>query len=399
MIIKKYFDFLFLNESKVDKLKKGDFVICDTNFAGIKNVVGKLAKIDNIGEFYLKLKIQKPIGDLEDSKWMAIQSINVREIEINEYEIGGANKLIDTLVISKKQGAYLTLITPEEAKEYLKGNLTKFEKSDNMGEILNKIKLEIKKKYTDVSYVDIDKEKNDSVTFIPANKIIKLQGGSPYTSSLQTPMKVGKFFRKLNPDLTDKEVDTLITLFKVEWDKLMKGDNDEVEVVTGEDIRYWYLGSRYGRSEENGRSGDLGGSCMQYTYSQHRFDIYVENPDKVAMAIIVKNKKLMARAIIWKLDDGGVYMDRIYAVDKTTEQKMRDFCAKKNMEGPWIRGHNGTKRVTLIDKDFDGPTHNPFMDSMKYFNIKKHQLLTTDAFNKDWKNGDYFDYYLYTDND
>ena len=399
MILRKYYDFLFLNEAKVDNISEGDFVVCDKNFAGYKDLAGKLAKVLSIDKDYytpdgylhkgdLKLEIQKP-ADLEN--------YNV------PYQKSDGQP-IDTITISRNQGAYLTKISPEEVRDYLKGNLIPFERSEDIDKILDNIDLKIKRKYVELYCVDVDKEKNDSITYLPANKRNRSEG-DPYKSRMREPMKVGKFLKKINPDLSEKQVDDLIVKFKVAWEKVVKNVGEEVEVVTGEDIRYWYLGSRYGKSPEgrfhadNNNQGELGSSCMQYPRSQHRFDIYCENPDKCAMAIIVKDKKLMARAIIWKLDDGKVYMDRIYAVDQPTEQKVRDYCKKKQMEGPWVRDKNGVKRVTLIDKDYGDSDNNPFMDTFKYFNKSKHQLLTPDAYEKDYGHPDRFQSYYYTGND
>jgi len=388
----KYDEFLVLNEAvKKEEIKEGDYVICDKNFRGVQQLNGKLAIVETITDVdkitFYTIKVQKPDdpeNKLRDYQWMPYHKY----------------RLTDTFTITKSQGRSLIKITPEEAKDFLRGNLVEFDCSKFIKDILAELKFKIKKKYIDICFVNVDFEKSDLISFVPISKFkseIKNKAVDPYKASFRQTMKIGKFFRKLDPDLTDKEIDALIPQFKLLWEKTIKNVEDNLKVVVGEDIRKWYLGTTYGKGE-TGHQGSIGGSCMRSSRSQKRFDIYCENPDKCAMGILTDDKgMLMARVLIWKLDDGTVYMDRIYSVDNTSELKMVEYCKKNNMIGPWVRDRNGVKRVT-VKRDYGVPQNNPFMDTFKYFNRDTNQLLTPDALNIDYK-AKSFQYYNYVDHD
>lgn len=389
----KYDEFLVINEAKVDNYQVGDYVICDKNFRGVQNAEGKLCKIENIQDVaddkFFTLKVQKPEdpdGRLRDWNWMVYHRY----------------RHVDTFTISKSQARNITKISEEEAKDFIKGTLDKYQATKFVEDILKELKFKVKKKYINVNFINIDPEKSDVVTAVLVSKFkaeVKAGrfGGIGWNAPFRQPIKISKFFRKLDPDLTDKQIDALIPKWKVAWEKIVKNTVTEVQVVTGEDIRFWYHGENYG-ADERGYQGNLGSSCMRYAKSQRRFDIYCENPDKCALAILLDGRgQLVARAIIWKLDDGGVYMDRIYGVDNASEQKMRDYCKKQKMLGPWERDRNGVKRVT-VKRDYGQSTSNPYMDTFKRFNHETFTLLTPAAYNEDYAKKP-FRYSTYTDND
>ena len=52
---------------------------------------------------------------------------------------------------------------------------------------------------------------------------------------------------------------------------------------------------------------------MKYYRCKDYFNIYIENPDVCQLLIFTDpNDKLLGRALLWKLEDGSNYMDRIY---------------------------------------------------------------------------------------
>lgn len=400
----KYDEFLAINEAKVDTYQVGDLVVCDKNFRGIQNAQGKLCKIENIqeveGNKFFTLKVQKPEDPdnrLRDWNWMVYHRY----------------RNTDTFTISTSQARNITKLTEDEAKDILKGNIAKFEASRFVEDILKEIKFKIIKRYIDVNYINVEPDRADIVSAVLVSKLSAERkaynagnrerfNGDPWSAPFRQQIKISKFFRKLNPDLTDKQIDDFITKFKVAWEKFVKKIEENLQVVTGEDIRFWYHGKNYG-TDERGYQGSLGSSCMRYPKSQRRFDIYCENPDKCAMAILLNPKgQLMARALIWKLDDGGVYMDRIYSVDGKSEQKLREYCKAHKMLGPWVRDQNGKKRVT-VKRDYGDATNNPFMDSLKYFNHDTFTLMTPDACLDDKaqyiREGKPYKSTLYNDND
>lgn len=137
---------------------------------------------------------------------------------------------------------------------------------------------------------------------------------------------VTNFLDKANVKFTHEELNDFIVKYKSEM-KELKEKFKRFEVVTGKDIAYWYLESRY----ENAGSGSLGSSCMRHSRCQSYFDIYTQN-DEVSL-IILKSKndpnKIIGRALLWsaelvnrpdETDDADIkFMDKIYVNDYSDE--------------------------------------------------------------------------------
>jgi hypothetical protein len=86
---------------------------------------------------------------------------------------------------------------------------------------------------------------------------------------------------------------------------------DRFKVVSGEEIRKWYDEKNY--SNING-GGQLNNSCMRFSRCRKYFDIYVENPKVCQLLILMDgtDKKILGRALLWKTDNDGNFMDRVY---------------------------------------------------------------------------------------
>ena len=143
-------------------------------------------------------------------------------------------------------------------------------------------------------------------------------------------MNVGRFvtnlLTKAGIEFTHEELNDFIVKYKSEM-KELKEKFKRFEVVTGQDIAYWYHENRY---EKNG-TGSLGSSCMRYSRCQSYFDIYTQN-DEVSL-IILKSKddpnKIIGRALLWdaelvnkpdETEDADIkFMDKIYVNDYSDE--------------------------------------------------------------------------------
>jgi hypothetical protein len=54
---------------------------------------------------------------------------------------------------------------------------------------------------------------------------------------------------------------------------------------------------------------------MSYPHTQGYLDIYCKNTNSVSLLILKsKQEKLLARALLWKLDNGEYFLDRVYSV-------------------------------------------------------------------------------------
>lgn len=198
---------------------------------------------------------------------------------------------------------------------------TEFEKfigsfsSDNkVASILYSIihgKKDIKTNYNGISLSD----KNDEISFIPDSQFQRAieKGEDPWSKS-RSKSKIGRMIRQVLSDnghtISDSDIEKFVNAFKAKWDRL-NSVNRKVSIVKGDDILYWY-------NEENylDKSGTLGNSCMRFESRNNFMRIYADNPEKVSMVILTEDDKLIARALIWKLDESSrgrkIYLDRIY---------------------------------------------------------------------------------------
>jgi hypothetical protein len=146
-------------------------------------------------------------------------------------------------------------------------------------------------------------------------------------------------------------------------------ENSRFRLVDGLAINRWYLGWNYTNRD---RGSPLHSSCMRGIFSQLKFRIYAENPDKINLLILTDdNNKLLGRAIVWKLDEpaGRTYMDRIYYSNYAVQQMFINY-ARQNK---WLMyddkqgwAPNNIFKV-YVKRNYGHPRFNPYMDTMRYF--------------------------------
>jgi len=135
---------------------------------------------------------------------------------------------------------------------------------------------------------------------------------------------------------------------------------DHFRIISGGEIKHWYLLDNYA-----GKTGQLGQSCMKYSHCQEFFDIYLDNPEVCKLLIFTDPKdKLLGRALLWKLENGTNYMDRIY----TTRDSNIDLFIKWGKENGYTKYYERTSNnklsVKVESKDY---AQYPFMDTFKYY--------------------------------
>ena len=187
-----------------------------------------------------------------------------------------------------------------------------------------------------LDYIDDDKDKNDKITYLPVGKIpigmlsdqhvnIKLA----WEAKGRQEMSVGRIVNKLLPEkFKQSEVEVFVNDFKAEVSKVFSS----FKLVDGEDIRHWYLYTNY----ESQNAGDINNSCMKGVKAQTFFDIYVMNPDKCKLLVLMSDKdktKIKGRALVWfdlRKPTGRVYMDRIYTVYPQDQKLFIDYAIEHN---------------------------------------------------------------------
>jgi hypothetical protein len=192
-------------------------------------------------------------------------------------------------------------------------------------------------------------------------------------------VKIGKAIRALlktaKVDFLDKDIEEFVNSFKSTIDIL----NDKFsyfEVVSGDDIAYWYKSERYERL-----IGTLGSSCMRNVNSRY-FEIYTMNPE-VCSLIILKSQndpqKITARALLWTLKSGDKFVDRVYTNDDSDVNLFHEYS---KMMGWYSKYHNNSIESVKafnpngeIEEDLDGTitikpgyyNSYPYMDTFKKF--------------------------------
>jgi hypothetical protein len=213
-------------------------------------------------------------------------------------------------------------------------------------------------------------------------------------------MRIGRFIRRLIPltgkNFRDAEIESFVNDYKSTIDIL----NDafiKFDVVQGMDIYHWY------RSKNCINTGTLGGSCMLDTPEDCLY-IYTQNPDVVKLVILYddngemkdgkySSNKIAGRALLWKTNEGDMFMDRIYYskeeqldLFKKYAEKMEWWTKKVNNSSPEfdvIQGESTKSKViyTVNLKNWDWGF--PYLDSLPAFNNGK---LTNDedTFHSKW---------------
>jgi len=247
---------------------------------------------------------------------------------------------------------------------------------DKIADILYNIiddKTDIKTNY---NLIDVDKEKNDEVSFLPDNQYQRfIAKGDDVTTKTKGNAKIGRMINQILKDnghtqFKDTDVEKFINNFKSTWNKKHGIVNRKTEVVKGKDILKWYDVSNY-----NSTNGTLGSSCMRYEKVNHFMNIYAENPDKISMVIITDEGKLVARALFWVLDETSqgnkkFYLDRIYTEQDSDFQFLFDWVVDNlcNKDPKILASHKNSEnqyemKVFLNKVNFE---HYPYADSFNY---------------------------------
>lgn len=348
----------FVNEmAKVSDIKVGDYVYCNGDFhLPIRKTKGKFAKV---------IKISK-----EKDGYNNIIAFTLEFDELIAH--GHYQKRSKTTKITSYQLKMLDVMSPEEYEKNKKlidsgVELLKYEASKTFNDIIKKIKFKITSIYLNESYFDIIKEKNDMVSYLPFNKLksSKELEEDPYQSKFRQITKIGRIFRKLNEKLTDVEIEKFVDEYKASYESMFKEYN--VKIVTGNDITYWYHVNQYAKG-----SGSLNKSCMRHTTATTRVGFYSKYPDKIGLAILVdENEKLLARALIWKLDEPKdvIFMDRIYSTKALYTNILKNYAIKNGIKTR-SEGYNIKTKMVVEIPSYKNENL-PYMDTFYLARSKK----------------------------
>lgn len=254
---------------------------------------------------------------------------------------------------------------------------------DISNDLLSFINKDIKTQYNAINITDT----NDRLSFVSDNQFqnkIK-QGVNPLdlfkddNNKTNITRIVRQILKDNGKEYTDSDLSKFVDKFKASYNsyKAKKERKEPFRLVSGEDIRYWYLLDNYCNKTLSGY-GTLGKSCMRYEECQSYFDIYVNNPNVVQLLIKTDfedgEEKLKARALFWKTDK-GTFLDRIYYTDFEEHQEMINWC-KENLKPTFHPGkYIGDVKVVLESNQNEYSKY-PYMDSLPYYYTLERTLYS-----------------------
>ncbi len=272
--------------------------------------------------------------------------------------------------IKIKIGDYINVIGEKNEEKYRIQNISNFNREynilkrtfddyyrlvpyrNNVSELLIDV-LPVLRYVEDFDYI---KEENDreNISYLLRNRIQNAE--DKWNSNLRTVTRIGRFIRKILPNLEDKEIEKLTNIVK----SVIKYDITDLQEVSGEKIRYWYNENHYAFEDK----GTLGNSCMRYSDYDYKFDIYAYNPNKCKLIILLNDKnKLLARALLWNTDKGP-YMDRVYFSNDYEENLYKRYAREKGYKTYYENNEDMiVKEVRVSSKECSDL---PYMDTFKY---------------------------------
>jgi len=343
----------FINEARRFEMRISNYVECNANFAKITPVKGLVAKIikaedrlnpkNNNFQGYYTLQFEVPLIDRRGD-----EPIESNIIEIN------SNQLKNLKVINGK-----------DYERIRAGHTLQYQSSAGFETIMRLLKFKKSHNFYDASYFDIDD--NGNISMLPSNKAQNIPESERYTSKQRQQTKISRVIRKLNDTLSEQQVEKIGLEFNAMWKQLYSNIGDRIRVVTGKDITYWYNEINYYKTSVNG-GGSLNKSCMRYSNAQSRVAFYSRFPDKIALCILLDDTKtkLLARALVWKLDlpKDEIFMDRIYYVTQEHEAIMAAHAGKMGWKSK-IGGYNFSNKL-FIELPYNAGEPLPYLDTLKW---------------------------------
>jgi hypothetical protein len=269
--------------------------------------------------------------------------------------------------------------------------------SEDVKEIFNKIQNEnqialfLLNQLSAKGEMEIDGEiKNVEEVFVHPKKsdFFEIHYTKPNGSKAKQEMKIGKFITALLDQIKNNKIhikpnDIEAFVKKVYAYRESGGQVDtdyEYALVDGKDINKYYL-----ESNSECLSGGLGGSCMRYEEKNKFVNVYANEFKQFVKLLVKRNKttdKIVARALLWKTDQ-GMYLDRIYASDDKIIEEMMEYAKKAYKIQEAYDMKKIKKDFTITSKmnsEFE-PKYMPYLDTFNraiYNTDKKEFILCTD---------------------
>jgi hypothetical protein len=235
-------------------------------------------------------------------------------------------------------------------------------------------------KYTLIDVTD----KNDYISHMQVNRILKefpgkedrVENDSKFWTDekIRTKHKIGKWVTHIYKDVykttgfTPSQIEEFSNVYKATYDAIDMPP--EFVILKGDDIKWGYLVDNYVPCEGT----TLGNSCMRHSYCQKYFDIYTENEDVCSLLVLKESDKVKGRALLWVLENGEFYMDRIYTANDSDKHLFEEWADEHNYR-KYSNDHK-TKSVEVEESSYD---YYPYMDTFYSFDTSNGVLRSDDG--------------------
>lgn len=255
-------------------------------------------------------------------------------------------------------------------------------------------------------YTLFDVVDNNTISFASASRLDRMNDSSENINNIfsrycnsneyygwhkqRTTMSIGRFLTKILDKLEevktnfkannvhDSVKEKFINSFKSNYIVLKQGVEELFFTVSGEEIRNYYYEKSY--MSENGQ---LGSSCMRFKSCGKYLDIYVRNPEVCKLLCLkAPNGKIRGRAILWTLDNGEQFLDRIYTNNDSDINLFGTYINKMGIKYSH-RFNYLDASINLIPIEYD---MYPYMDTFRFYqpstglitnNVKQKKLYNT----------------------
>jgi hypothetical protein len=217
-------------------------------------------------------------------------------------------------------------------------------------------------------------------------------------STSRNPMYVGRLVRSIlnsaKISFTERELEEFVNQYKAVFD-FTKDKLRQFDIVSGEDIKYWYDGNRYQKG-----GGTLNNSCMSgvdseilniYSYNKQVRLVILYDDDGDISNEEYKSNTIKGRAILWECDidgENGIFMDRIYTTLDSDVILFKQFAEKngwwykkdQNMYGDTeiTNGNISKKSIIIANLEYTDLEKYPYLDTLFYISTSNN-LLSNDS--------------------
>jgi hypothetical protein len=233
------------------------------------------------------------------------------------------------------------------------------------------------------SFLDITEDES-TISFLQSNKFNDLpkergNGDLAWCCSARNEMRAGRLINKIGPFFKPHEIESWVNSFKAEFKNTLK--NIKFKIIEGQNIVKYYNGKKYARG-----NGPLNKSCMRHDGCAEFMDLYIKNPDKIKMLILLEGGKelISGRALLWKLDEpkNTWLLDRIYVKEDSDTILFKKYAEKHGWLYKSAQTFDAVKVVkngidVMIDMKIyvrGDYKYFPYIDTLLYFNKKDNYL-------------------------